>query len=98
MLLKGSVDEHYQGDEVDEQQIIFQIGLFLLDLIYEYEVYLKEKEELFVKDVPLSRNRLSYKGYLVFMENGVPELNISLVQQKLKCITFVIQIWSYWIK
>ncbi len=66
---------------------MFELGLLLLDLMYELEMraYRSEKTAFFIKDIPLQRNNLSDKNYLIFHDNAPVELNTTLIDQKIKC-------------
>jgi hypothetical protein len=61
---------------------VFQLGLFMLDLCYEYEL---SRSEPFAKDAPLMMNTLSCKSYIVFKDSSTAALNSGLVDKKAGC-------------
>lgn len=80
LVLKDGGD--YESTNCEEA--VFELGLFLLDFIYEWEIrsHQEEGESLFSKDVPLMRANISHKSYLTFLDNNVVELNRPLIKQK----------------
>lgn len=71
LLSPEKLVESINGEESTDgyAESIFQLGLLMIDLIYEYEVKSEiegQKQEVMRKDVPLARLNILHKGYLLF--------------------------------
>ena len=59
------------------------MGLFLLDLVYEYELGRSQADAPFAKDLPIVRSNLTHKSYIVFDDKAKPLLNQELIVKKI---------------